>query len=192
MSYRIVNPTPEMMADLARRFFQRRHLFAFDFGTNAPDLVEVFTAEDTVVYEVGSWGGVVYFTDIVPGNSGERWRTEPIARYHVLIWDRGCLGKSYEATELCLDFMGRLNVHRLLAEVPSWNTMALYAAKRTGFKMIGKLRHRYLRAGEWHNSYVLDALPADLIKARTEHRDGRHRRIRGQRGGEKLLSSAVA
>jgi len=162
--YRIWHPTPETMPLLWEQFAKRRHLYPNGLAVDVAAFVDLMTAPDTVIYEMGDFEGVAYFTG-VPDRADRPAFAEPSAMSHVLIWGTDYLKRADVARAIARDVMGRWQLRRLLTEIPAFNKMAVAFAKRVGFKEVGILRARHNIAGAWEASVVLDALASDLKEA---------------------------
>lgn len=177
MEYRLVNPTPELVADLWKRFYRAKHGFAY--ALRVDEFVALMTAQDTAIGIIGDYGGVVLLTDIV-ARDDQSTMIEPRASVHALYWDKSVMGKPEMATGLCLEAVRRWGLHRLIAEIPVNNSLASSYAVKVGFKPIGRLRKRLFVKGRWMHAMVYDALTEDLEAALGRQGDGRHRRVRGK------------
>lgn len=166
MTARLHRVTPDSVEALWERFNAARRHFAFGFGLDAVAFVELLMADDTVVYELGQLGGVIYFTQVLtPEAAGTS--QEPVARVHVCIWERTLLGRAELATSVGLHFMRATGVRRLFAEVPVFNRLAISYAQRAGMKVVGALHQRARVTGtnRYVDSIVLNALVSDLERA---------------------------
>ncbi len=162
LDYRIVEPTQENIGALYGKFHQNKEHFP-DSLLDLSTFIEIMTAGDSVLYEVGDFAGVVYFTDVCTPEDVPMG--DAIAQTHIFLWDKDYLGKSVILRKLGLDFMARFGIHRLFAEIPPENVMATRLAELVGFKRVGVLRERERHGDKMVDSQLFDALQSDLRQA---------------------------
>lgn len=140
---------------------EQRHVAPFGIGHDPNILAKVLLEPDTMVYELGEFGGVLIVTD-VPGkeDSGE----ERVARPHVLVWDTSCYRMADEIRAFAAQWMRERRVHRLLAEITATNDRALAFVGKVGFNRVGVFRKRQGWDGEPTDSVIFDALYSDLVE----------------------------
>jgi RimJ/RimL family protein N-acetyltransferase len=89
------------------------------------------------------------------------------AVYHITIGERDAWGHGYgtEATSLMLDHaFGQLGLHRVALAVFEFNTRAIRAYEKCGFRVEGRAREAILRAGRYWDEIHMSIL-ADEWKA---------------------------
>ncbi len=123
---------------------------------NITNFARWVTAEDTELFEVGDFGGIIFATDI-----GESYCGEIIARPHVFIWDKACFGKWKEIGEFIVGFMQALGIYRLVAESPVAAPAERRLIEKMGFNRIGKIRNRLCVNGKRLDFYLYDFLIGD-------------------------------
>jgi RimJ/RimL family protein N-acetyltransferase len=173
--FRLMEFTPEKMQRMWKEFKRRSHQYPNGLALDVTRFVGLMTEENTEVYEVGDFAGVVYFTGVVGKDEAEL--EEPRASSHILIWDKGYYGRADLVRRVVRYAMSKHGLSRVVSEIPAFNRMAIKMAERVGFQHVGVLRRRYKVADAWENSVVMDALASDLKKAK---QDGRHRRSRAE------------
>jgi RimJ/RimL family protein N-acetyltransferase len=120
----------------------------------------ILTEPGTVVYELGDFGGIIIVTDLP---SDDQEDGERIARPHIFIWDKACFGQTDALRAWALEMMRKLNIYRLVSEVPVTNRLALAFDGRMGFNRIGVLRDRRFKPDTAPvNCVLFDALQRDL------------------------------
>jgi len=69
------------------------------------------------------------------------------------------MGIGTEATQLILDYgFSKYNLHMIYLDVHSKNKGAIKVYKKVGFKIDGKIRHRYLRNGVYEDNLIMTLL----------------------------------
>lgn len=172
-------PTPDAVSALWRKFYERRHLYPNGLAINVPEFVALVTAPDTVIYEVGDFGGVIWFSGITP-----QQETSPIGEArcagHVMIWDEAWLGRPDIGRAVCGKVMVDWGLARIISDIPETNHMAVSYGKQVGFNLIGKFRRRFNVKGKWIDSIIMDLIPQDLLAVSESEHGRRHRRVRGE------------
>lgn len=154
--------TPEFMGRIQRKFFGFRNRFPEGMATNVLGLVEVLSAPDSAIYEIGDFGGVAYFNNITSLWDRTGFIPEASAGAHVMIWDRDYLRRPDVGQEIAKEVMETYKLVRLFTEIPQWNSLAIQYAKAIGFREIGRMRNRFKRQGQLHSGVLMDALRSDL------------------------------
>lgn len=176
---RLFEPTPEAVSALWRKFYERRQFYPGGLAINVPEFVALVTAPDTIIYEVGEFGGVIWFTGITtPDEVGPIG--EPRCAGHVMIWDHQWLGRPELGRAVCGKVMHDFGLARIISDIPETNEYAIAYGKAVGFNVIGRFRRRFNVKGKWIDSVIMDLIPADL-RDRSETQHGqRHRRLRSE------------
>ncbi len=135
-----------MQADIIAVGERHDHLFTIvDCATNAP---------------IGRC--LLFNVDLVNG----------CAMLGIFIGDKSFWNRGYgqEATELLLDYgFNLLNLHNIRLGVYAFNTRAIRAYEKVGFKLVGRLRETRLIGGKRHDEVEMDML-ADEFRARHKSR----------------------
>jgi diamine N-acetyltransferase len=87
------------------------------------------------------------------------------AEYGILIGDTDCRGKGYgtEATRLMLDYaFTALGVHNVWLDTLSFNTAAIRAYTRAGFREIGRRREAHRIGDRAYDVVLMDCLATDF------------------------------
>lgn len=87
------------------------------------------------------------------------------ATYHITIGAKDCWGKGYgtETTILVLDYAFTvLGLHNVMLEAFSYNTRAIRAYARAGFREIGRRRESASIGGHLHDDIYMDCLSTDF------------------------------
>ena len=84
-------------------------------------------------------------------------------RFGIALGERRGQGLGGEATRLTLDWgFHVLGLHNVLLEALAWNTAAIRAYERAGFRRIGVRREAAMSRGERADVVLMDALRADF------------------------------
>jgi RimJ/RimL family protein N-acetyltransferase len=85
------------------------------------------------------------------------------ANLGISLGERRNQGLGSEATRLTLDWgFHVLGLHNVLLEALAWNTAAIRAYERAGFRRIGIRREAAMSRGERSDVVLMDAIPADF------------------------------
>jgi diamine N-acetyltransferase len=84
-------------------------------------------------------------------------------RLGISLGERRNQGLGSEATRLTLDWAFHvLGLQNVLLEALTWNTAAIRAYEKAGFRRIGVRRHAAMSRGERADVLLMDAIPADF------------------------------
>jgi diamine N-acetyltransferase len=84
-------------------------------------------------------------------------------RFGIALGERRGQGLGAEATRLALDWAFHVfGLHNILLEALAWNTAAIRAYERAGFRRIGIRREAAMSRGERADVVLMDALRADF------------------------------
>lgn len=89
------------------------------------------------------------------------------AEYAIIIGERNYHGKGIgtEATKMILNHgFSRYNLHMIYLDVHEKNTGAIKIYQKAGFKIDGKIRHRFLRNGEYEDNLLMTVLSDEFYK----------------------------
>jgi diamine N-acetyltransferase len=85
------------------------------------------------------------------------------ARFGILLGERRGRGLGAEAAHLVLDWgFTILALHNVVLEAGAWNTRALRAYERAGFREIGRRRGALISLGERHDEVLMDAVATEF------------------------------
>ena len=110
-------------------------------------------SRDTAVFEVGTFGGVFWLSNIVVG-----WK----ATGHVVLWDKECLRQYKAAQHIIKEIFRLFRLQRLDAYIPADNEKACHYAEHLGFTMEGILRKFEVYDGEYRDVAVYSLMKEDL------------------------------
>jgi RimJ/RimL family protein N-acetyltransferase len=88
------------------------------------------------------------------------------AEFGISIGDPADRGQGYgtEATRLLLDYAFTvLGVHNVWLDTPAYNTAAIRAYEKAGFREIGRRRGARVRAGRRHDIVLMDCLVTEFV-----------------------------
>lgn len=85
------------------------------------------------------------------------------ADFGISLGERRNQGLGTEATRLVLDYgFNVLGLQHVMLRVWSWNTAAIRAYEKAGFKVVGRLRNAAVSMGRRYDVVLMDAIPDDL------------------------------
>jgi RimJ/RimL family protein N-acetyltransferase len=85
------------------------------------------------------------------------------ARFGILLGERRGRGLGADAAHLVLDWgFTMLALHNVVLDAGAWNTRALRAYERAGFREIGRRREALIWLGERHDEVLMDAVAAEF------------------------------
>jgi RimJ/RimL family protein N-acetyltransferase len=85
------------------------------------------------------------------------------ARFGILLGERRSSGLGTEATRLALDWAFTiLGLRNVLLEVLPWNTRAIRAYEKAGFRRIGARREAIVSLGERTDEILMDAVASEF------------------------------
>jgi diamine N-acetyltransferase len=85
------------------------------------------------------------------------------ARFGILLGERRGRGIGADAAHLVLDWgFTMLALHNVVLDAGAWNTRALRAYERAGFREIGRRRGALIRLGERHDEVLMDAVATEF------------------------------
>lgn len=100
--------------------------------------------------------GVYYLTNVIPGYD---------ATAHMAIWDGVVRERATITRRLMMSVFESLRLHRLTAEVPTYQPGTIRAIESIGFTREGTKREAVTRNGEWMDLAVFGILKGELEEA---------------------------
>ncbi len=158
--FRLVRPDSDYLPKLHAKFQGPQRGSFPDSILATKGFMDMMTDERTLIFEIGEFDGVVYFTDIMLPSDVEQ--VDRVAQVHIYMWNPKQYRQPEIIAEIIGQFMAATKVHRVFAEIPFRNSMAVHLAEAVGFKKIGRLRQRVLYRGQWDDSWLFDVLASDV------------------------------
>ena len=95
------------------------------------------------------------------------------ARFGILLGERRGRGLGADAAHLVLDWgFTMLALHNVVLEAGAWNSRALRAYERAGFREIGRRRGALIWLGERHDEVLMDAVATEFQGSVLHPREG--------------------
>jgi RimJ/RimL family protein N-acetyltransferase len=110
-------------------------------------------ASTETMYELGEWGGVVFFNPMIPGVD---------AHLHTYVWDPIFFRRPALARAILRDAMNRWDLPRVSTTHPVRHTLATRIAQKVGFQIEGRLRNALVYNGVEEDSLVLGILRSEV------------------------------
>jgi diamine N-acetyltransferase len=105
-------------------------------------------------------------SDLTPVGSASLFKIDHangIADFGIFIGERRGSGIGTEATRLVLDWgFTMLGLHNIMLQVFSWNTRAMRAYAKAGFKEVGRRRGSIVCFGKRYDDVIMDALASEF------------------------------
>lgn len=146
-------------------FYQKLREFPYFFDGRVKDnpyrFSQILAAESSRAFELGDFGGIIYFTNITPKGN---------AFANIAIWDEELLGRPELGVAAGLAVARAFDLHRLDATIIELNTPAITYATKLGFQHEGTIREVVWYNDHWENLVYLGVLRDEMEGVATNGR----------------------
>ena len=174
--------TPADFKKLAA-FYNKLRVLPFFWPDNRREDPYIFantiSAENARAFEIGKMDGIIYFTNIVQGDTAE---------CHIALWGSNCRGKPEVARAVGTVMFKAFNLHKLIGCILAKNVPAIKYTEDLGFVQEGLLRQQVCYNGKREDLVVLGLLRDEARFS--EEPDGRTKRT-GRRGAVEPAEASV-